>query len=109
MDFVDIVLYFGYLMVTISALLAIGFPLYIASKNLKSLISTGIGFGSILFLFLIAWLVSGNEVNPSYIEFGVDESLSKFIGGMLNLVYLLAGIAVIGIIVSELRKAFNNG
>jgi hypothetical protein len=67
------------------------------------------GLGSILVLFVLAWLISGNEVYPSYIEFGVDESLSKFIGGMLNLVYMLAGIAVIGIIASEFRKAFNNG
>ena len=109
MDFVDIVLYFGYFMVLIAAVLAIGFPLYIASKNPKSLITSGIGLGSILVLFLIAWLISGNEVNASYAEFGVDESLSKFIGGMLNLVYFLAGIAVIGIVASEFRKAFKNG
>ena len=32
MDFVDIVLYFGYFMVAVAALLAVGFPLYIASK-----------------------------------------------------------------------------
>ena len=109
MDFVDIVLYFGYFMVVVAALLAVGFPLYIASKNPKSLVSSGMGLGSILILFLVAWLISGNEVYPSYVEFGVDETLSKFIGGMLNLVYMLAGIAVIGIIASEFRKAFNNG
>ena len=109
MDFVDIVLYFGYFMVVVAALLAVGFPLYIASKNPKSLVSSGMGLGSILILFLVAWLISGNEVYPSYVEFGVDETLSKFIGGMLNLVYILAGIAVIGIIASEFRKAFNNG
>tara|TARA_B100001093_G_scaffold436453_1_gene434857 strand:- start:457 stop:786 length:330 start_codon:yes stop_codon:yes gene_type:complete len=109
MDFVDIVLYFGYFMVAVAALLAVGFPLYIASKNPKSLVSSGMGLGSILILFLFAWLISGNEVYPSYVEFGVDETLSKFIGGMLNLVYMLAGIAVIGIIASEFRKAFNNG
>ena len=109
MDFVDIVLYFGYFMVVLAALLAVGFPLYIASKNPKSLVSSGMGLGSILILFLVAWLISGNEVYPSYVEFGVDETLSKFIGGMLNLVYILAGIAVIGIIASEFRKAFNNG
>ena len=96
-------------MVAVAALLAVGFPLYIASKNPKSLVSSGMGLGSILILFLVAWLISGNEVYPSYVEFGVDETLSKFIGGMLNLVYMLAGIAVIGIIASEFRKAFNNG
>ena len=77
MDFVDIVLYFGYFMVLIAAVLAIGFPLYIASKNPKSLITSGIGLGSILVLFFIAWLISGNEVNASYAEFGVDETAEQ--------------------------------
>ena len=109
MDFVDIVLYFGYFMVLVAAVLAIGFPLYIASKNPKSLITSGIGLGSILVLFFIAWLISGNEVNASYAEFGVDSSLSKMIGGLITLVYLLIGIAVSGIIYSEISKTFKNG
>ena len=109
LDLVDVILYFGYGMVIVAAFLAIAFPLWIASKNPKSLIQTGIGLGSILVLFLVAWLISSNEVYSSYAEFGVDESLSKFIGGMLNLVYILAGLAVCGIIYSEVSKSLKNG
>ena len=109
LDLVDIILYFGYGMVIIGAVLAIGFPLWIASKNPKSLAGTGMGLGSIFALFLIAWLLSGNEVHSSYSEFGVDASLSKFIGGMLILVYMLVGLAVSGIIYSEITKSLKNG
>tara|TARA_B100000886_G_scaffold318441_1_gene258451 strand:+ start:1829 stop:2158 length:330 start_codon:yes stop_codon:yes gene_type:complete len=109
MDFVDFVLYFGYLMIIVAAILAMGFPLYIASKNPKSLVNSGVGLISILALFLVSWLISGSEVYPSYAEFGVDESLSKFIGGIIYLVYFLAGIAVMGITASEFRKVFKNG
>ena len=109
LDLVDFILYFGYAMVVSAAVLAIGFPLWIASKNPKSLIETGIGLGSILVLFLIAWLISGSEVYRNYAEFGVDASLSKFIGGKLNLVYLLVGVAVVGIVYSEFSKTFKNG
>ena len=109
LDLVDVILYFGFGMVIVAAFLAIAFPLWIASKNPKSLIQTGIGLGSILVLFLVAWLISSNEVYSSYAEFGVDESLSKFIGGMLNLVYILAGLAVFGIIYSEVSKSLKNG
>ncbi|MEC7858016.1 MAG: hypothetical protein VX706_01315 [Bacteroidota bacterium] len=109
LDLVDVILYFGYGMVMVGAVLAIGFPLWIASKNPKSLIGTGIGLGSILVLFLIAWLISGSEVYSSYSEFGVDASLSKFIGGMLILVYMLVGLALSGIIYSEVTKSLKNG
>ena len=37
LDLVDFILYFGYGMVVSAAVLAIGFPLWIASKNPKSL------------------------------------------------------------------------
>jgi hypothetical protein len=109
LDLVDIILYFGYGMVIVGAVLAIGFPLWIASKNPKSLVGTGMGLGSIFALFLIAWLLSGNEVHSSYSEFGVDASLSKFIGGMLILVYMLVGLAISGIIYSEITKSLKNG
>ena len=109
LDLGDIILYFGYGMVIVAAVLAVGFPLWIASKNPKSLVGTGVGLGSILVLFLVAWLLSSSEVYSSYAEFGVDASLSKFIGGMLNLVYILAGLAVVGIVYSEVSKGLKNG
>ena len=109
LDLVDIILYFGYGMVIVAAVLAVGFPLWIASKNPKSLVGTGVGLGSILVLFLVAWLLSSSEVYSTYAEFGVDASLSKFIGGMLNLVYILAGLAVVGIVYSEVSKGLKNG
>jgi hypothetical protein len=109
LDLVDIILYFGYGMVVVAAVLAVGFPLWIASKNPKSLVGTGVGLGSILVLFLVAWSLSSSEVYSSYAEFGVDASLSKFIGGMLNLVYILAGLAVVGIVYSEVSKGLKNG
>ena len=109
LDFIDIALFSAYVLVVAGTVLAIGFPLYISSKNPESLKSTGIGIGILLGLFLISYVISGNEILPWYIEFGVDAGLSKFIGGMLILVYLLSTLAVVGIIYSEVSKSLNNG
>ncbi|MEO2084301.1 MAG: hypothetical protein ABGW65_02110 [Marinoscillum sp.] len=108
-DLIDFILYFGYLMIGIGAVLAIGFPVYLASKNPKSLVDSGIGIGVILALFLFSWLISGNEVLSSYAEFGVDAGLSKFIGGSIILVYVLTCVALGGIFYSEVIKNFKNG
>ena len=59
--------------------------------------------------FLFSWLISGNEVLSSYAEFGVDASLSKFIGGIIILVYVLTCVALGGIFYSEVIKNFKNG
>ena len=109
LDFIDIALFSAYVLILAGAALAIGFPLYISSKNPESLKGTGIGIGILLGLFLISYLISGNEILAWYIEFGVDAGLSKFIGGMLILVYLLSAVAITGIIYSEVSKSLNNG
>ena len=63
------------------------------------------GYGMVI----AAAVLASSEVYSSYSEFGVDASLSKFIGGILNLVYMLAGLAVVGIIYSEVSKSLKNG
>jgi len=109
LDIIDFALFFAYALVISGALLAIGFPIYISSKNPESLKGAGMGLSALLILFLVGYLISGSEVLPSYVEFGVDAGLSKFIGGMLILVYLLSGVAIGGIIFSEFSKSFKNG
>ena len=109
LDIIDIALFSAYGLVIVGALLGVGFPIYLSSKNPASLKESAMAFAGLLIMFLVGYLISGNEVLPTYIEFGVDAGLSKFIGGMIILVYLLAGIAIGGIIYSEFSKTFKNG
>ena len=108
LDIIDVALFSAYGLVVIMQISNRN-PIYISSKNPASLKNSGIAFGGLLIMFLLGYLISGNEVLPSYIEFGVDAGLSKFIGGMIILVYLLAGIAIGGIIYSEISKSAKNG
>lgn len=104
MDGFDIVLYIGYGLVILAAAGSILLPLINSIGNPKSLIGTGIGIAVLVVVFGISYAVSGNEVTEVYKEFDVDASGSKTIGGMLTMMYILIGMAVVGIVVTEVNK-----
>jgi hypothetical protein len=106
MDGFDIVLYIAYGLTIIAAIGSVLLPLINSLGNPKSLIQTGIGIGSLLLIFIISYALSGNEVTATYKDFDVDAGGSKTIGGMLTMMYLLIGIAVIGIVYTEVTKIF---
>ena len=99
-------LYLGYALIGICAAAAIILPTINALNDPGTLIKSGIGLGGLVVVFVISWAISGNEVLPAYTGFGIDAGLSKFVGGMLTMMYLLAFIAIIGIIYTEISKVF---
>ncbi len=75
-------------------------------RDTKKAKGTLIGLGILLGIFLITFLISGNELLPKYIDLGISASQSKMIGAGILMVYVM-GIATIGIAVySEFRKIF---
>ncbi len=101
---IDIVLYISYIMVIVAALGAIILPLLQAAGDPKSLIKSGAGFVAILAIFVIAYVLSGNEVTPAYAPFDVDPGESKLIGGAIITSYLLIFIALGSIIYTEISN-----
>lgn len=105
MDSIDIALYLSYGLTILAAIAAIVFPIINSIGEPKSLIKSGIGFGALVLVFLIAWGISGSEFTDYQAnEFGMTASLSKLVGGLLTMMYLLTGIAVIGIVYTEVSK-----
>ena len=104
MDLFDIFLYIGYALTFLAAAGAVILPLISSLGNPKSLMGTGIGVAALLILFGISYALSGSEVTDIYREFDVDASGSKTIGGMLTMMYLLIGLAVFGILYTEVNK-----
>ncbi len=71
-------------------------------KLLKSLY--GIVFVGVV--FLVSYITAGNEVTANYINYNVTTpGLSKMVGAALSTAIIMASIAVIGIIISEVNKA----
>ena len=102
---INIGIWAAIIMVVIAALASIVLPLVNAIGHPKSLLKTGIGIVIIVALFLITWSIADNEVTAKYLNFGVNDNISKLIGGSLLLMYVLFALAIVGIIVSEINKA----
>ncbi|MFY0651914.1 MAG: hypothetical protein JXQ96_07775 [Cyclobacteriaceae bacterium] len=105
MDSIDIILYISYALTILAALAAIVFPLINSLGNPSSLIKSGLGLVALVVIFGIAYALSGNEFTEvQATEYGMNASLSKFVGGILTMMYLLTGLAIIGIVYTEFSK-----
>jgi len=101
---VDAGLYIAYAMFFIGLIAAVVMPVLNSLGDPKSLMKTGMGIGAIVVVYLIGYIISGSEVTDVYTQFGVDEGSSKSIGGGIIMVYLLALIAVGGIVFGEISR-----
>jgi len=97
-------LYLAYAMFFIALIAAVVMPIINALGDPKSLIKAGIGIGAAVVLYLVGYMISGNEVTEVYKQFGVDAGSSQSIGGGIIMVYLLAFVAIGGIIFGEIYR-----
>ena len=96
----------AYVLIVLGAVLAIVFPLINAISQPKLLVKGLIGLVGVLIVFGVGYLISDSTVSTRFIQYGVDTpNLSRSIGGALQMVYLLMGIAVVGILYTEFSKA----
>ncbi len=99
-------LYLAYLLTIVGVVLAVVLPLIKSLDEPKNLIASAVGVGILLVIYGIGYALSDSEITARYIEVGVeDPGVSKMIGGLLTMVYILLGIAAVGIAYTELNKA----
>lgn len=106
MDSFDIFLYLAYTLVIVAVVLALLMPLINALSDPKSLLKSSMGILALVVIYFIGYALSGNEVTPLYTKFDVGPDLSKAVGGALIMTYILGGLALIGIVYTELIKVF---
>lgn len=99
-------LYAAYILCGIAVILVIILPLINSISNPKGLLGSAIGIIAIAVIFFIGWSIAGNEVTARTEGFGITPGSSKVIGGALITMYTLGGIAIIGIVFSEISKVF---
>ena len=109
MDFVDIGLWTTAILLGIAIAAAVIMPLINSLSDPKSLLKSGMGLGILAIIFLIAWGASTNEVTANYISYNVtSETASQLIGGGLLMMYILFGIGLVGVVISEIHKAIKS-
>ena len=97
----------AYILIVIGVVSAVVFPLINAVSQPQLLVKSGIGIVAVLIVFGIGYALSDSGLTAKFIQSGVEtEGLSKMIGGALTMVYLLMGVALVGIVYTEFSKAF---
>ena len=104
----DVLLVWAYIMIGLTLLATIGVGLWVGIKNNpKMLVKLGIGLVAVVVVCLLAYLLAagkpamGMQVQP-------DAATLKLTDTILNLTYFVGALAVIAIIVGEVRLAIVN-
>ena len=104
----DVLLVWAYIMIGLTLLATIGVGLWVGIKNNpKMLVKLGIGLVAVVVVCLLAYLLAagkpamGMQVQP-------DAATLKLTDTILNLTYFVGILAVLAIIVGEVRLAIVN-
>ena len=104
--FVNISLYFAYILFGIAVVGAIVLPIVNAASQPKLLIKPIAALVGLVILFFIGYAFAGDSLNARAISAGVTSGISKMVGGALICMYVLFAAALIGIVFTEINKAF---
>jgi len=104
---VDYVIPFTYVLFVVALIgaLLVG-PVLGFMNNPKGFMRSLIAVAAIVIVFVVGYAMASDAVKINYAKFGVDGGLSKLIDGSIITTYILFGVAVVGIIYSEVAKIF---
>ena len=104
----DVLLYWAYAMILIALVATVGVGLWIGIKNdPKMLVKVGIGAAAVVVVCLIAYLLAAGKPAMGLLE-QPDAAKLKLTDTILNLTYFVGALAVIAIIVGEVRLTMVN-
>ena len=106
-EMTETVLSWGQILLAFTVALLIIFPIIHFIRNPKSLLKfLGVIVGFAILCF-VSWIfASGATQGDIYVEEGISSTLSRLIGTGIILIYILAGVAVLSIIVTAIINAF---
>ena len=104
---ISIGLWLAYLLFLVAVAAAVILPVIHIIKSPKSLVRSGMGVGLMLVVFAVSYGLSGSELTPKYEALGIKSAFSsQMIGAGLTMFYLVFIISILGMVYSEISKAF---
>jgi hypothetical protein len=103
----DLAIVYSYILVCAITLAAIGFSIYSIASQPAEAKWMLIGLGGNLAVFLIGFLLaSGQDVYDINDKLMASETTSRLVSGGLYTLYIIFGIAIAGLIVTEVKSIF---
>ena len=102
----DTILWYGYILVMVTAAVAIigsGANLILNPKGAKTVL---IGIVGLVILMGVSYSIAGDSLNAKHIADGITNQESKLVGMGLILTYITLGIALVSIIVTNIINLF---
>ena len=108
---VNVMLIYAYIIFAIAIVLAVLFPIINIISNPKGAMRTLIGFGALIVIFGISYLLASDAPVPNPAENGyfTDAATLKLTDVGLYSGYAMFALALIAIIFGEIRNAFKKG
>ena len=102
----DLGLYITYALIFIAVASMIVFPIFHMLREPKLLLRSAIGIGIVVVIFVVSYAMADSEVNLKAAALGITTTTSKLIGAGLIMFYITLILSIIGLIYSEISKAF---
>jgi hypothetical protein len=91
-----------YIMIGIAVVSALVFPIIFLVQDPKKAKGSLLGILGLAVIFVIGYLISGNELYPDL----QDPTVSKLVGGGIIMFYLMFVISIVAAVYSEVARIF---
>lgn len=103
----DLLIYWGYFLVILTAVITILFPIAFMIMNPRNSIKIFIGIGAMVVIAIIAYSLATAGLSDIQLEkLGVSAETAKYVGTGLIFTYILATLAVLSIVYASISKLF---
>jgi hypothetical protein len=103
----DVLIYWGYFLVILTAVITILFPLVFLFLNPKNSIKIFIAIGLMVVIAIIAYSLSQVNFTDMQLEkLDTTAETAKYVGAGLIFTYIMAALAVLSIIYASISKIF---